>query len=79
MYIKLVNYKNFNSSNTYSDTTLAIDMLIELRSKASQYKSDGLGHGEAYFNAEQNAIVAKKCRDILPQNDTRWHCYMEYT
>jgi erythromycin esterase-like protein len=36
-----------------------IDMLIDLRSKASQYKSDGLSRREAYFNAEQNAIVAK--------------------
>ncbi|MFL6380729.1 MAG: erythromycin esterase family protein, partial [Nitrososphaeraceae archaeon] len=36
-----------------------IDMLINLRSKASQYKTDGLGKREEYFNAEQNAIVAR--------------------
>ena len=36
-----------------------IDMLLELRSKASQYKTDGLGKREEYFNAEQNAIVTK--------------------
>jgi erythromycin esterase-like protein len=36
-----------------------IDMLIGLKSKAKQYKSDGVGRREAYLNAEQNAIVAK--------------------
>lgn len=36
-----------------------IDMLIQLKSKANQYKSDGVGRREAYLNAEQNAIVAK--------------------
>jgi erythromycin esterase len=36
-----------------------IDMLIELRSKSNQYKSDGVGRREEYLNAEQNAIVAK--------------------
>ncbi|MDF2769402.1 MAG: putative erythromycin esterase [Nitrososphaeraceae archaeon] len=34
-------------------------MLIQLKSKANQYKSDGVGRREAYLNAEQNAIVAK--------------------
>src|SRR5919109_2062500 len=33
-----------------------IGMLVELRSKAAQYKIDGVGRKEAYFNAEQNAI-----------------------
>jgi erythromycin esterase len=36
-----------------------IDMLIALRSKASKYNSGDKGTREAYFNAEQNAIVAK--------------------
>jgi erythromycin esterase len=36
-----------------------IDMLIDLHDKTKQYKSDGLGRREEYFNAEQNAIVAK--------------------
>jgi erythromycin esterase-like protein len=36
-----------------------IDMLIHLHSKSNQYKSNGLARREAYFNAEQNAIVAK--------------------
>jgi hypothetical protein len=34
-------------------------MLIDLHTKASQYKSDGLAKTEAYFNAEQNAIVTR--------------------
>ena len=36
-----------------------IDMLITLRSKASKYNSGDLSIREEYFNAEQNAIVAK--------------------
>jgi len=54
-----------------------IDMLIELRSKASQYKSDGLGHREEYFNAEQNAFVAKNAelyyRKMIQGGTATWN------
>jgi erythromycin esterase len=54
-----------------------IDMLIELRGKASQYKTDGLGHREEYFNAEQNAIVAKNAelyyRKMMQCGTTTWN------
>jgi erythromycin esterase len=36
-----------------------IEMLIDLHNKASQYQSDGVAKREAYFNAEQNAIVTR--------------------
>src|SRR5215212_6584793 len=54
-----------------------IDMLINLRSKASQYKTDGLGHREEYFNAEQNAIVAKNAelyyRKMIQGGTATWN------
>jgi erythromycin esterase-like protein len=54
-----------------------IDMLVELRSKAAQYKIDGVGRKEAYFNAEQNAIVAKKAelyyRKMIQGNSATWN------
>jgi erythromycin esterase len=55
-----------------------IDMLVHLHSKANQYKSDGLASREGYFNAEQNAIVAKNA-ELYQKNDARWYCYLEYT
>ena len=36
-----------------------VEMLTTLRKNAIQYTSDGIGAREEYFNAEQNAIVAK--------------------
>lgn len=36
-----------------------IEMLIDLHRKATKYKSDGLRRRKAYFNAGQNAIVAR--------------------
>jgi erythromycin esterase len=54
-----------------------IDMLIGLRSKASQYKTDGLGRKEEYFNAEQNAIVAKNAelyyRKMIQGGTATWN------
>ncbi|MFL6413858.1 MAG: erythromycin esterase family protein [Nitrososphaeraceae archaeon] len=54
-----------------------IDMLIDLRSKASQYKTDGLGRSEEYFNAEQNAIVAKNAelyyRKMIQGGTATWN------
>src|ERR687887_1140953 len=54
-----------------------IDMLIDLRSKASQYKTDGLGRRESYFNAEQNAIVAKNAelyyRKMIQGGTATWN------
>jgi erythromycin esterase len=54
-----------------------IDMLIDLRSKASQYSSDGIGRREAYFNAEQNAIVAKNAelyyRKMIQGGPVTWN------
>ncbi len=53
-----------------------IDMLIELH-KANQYKSDGLTSREAYFNAEQNAIVAKNAelyyRKMIQGGTATWN------
>ena len=54
-----------------------IDMLIELKSKANQYTSDGIGRREAYFNAEQNAIVAKNAelyyRKMIQGGTATWN------
>src|ERR671931_538591 len=54
-----------------------IDMLIDLRSKASQYKTDGLGRREEYFNAEQNAIVTKNAelyyRKMIQGGTATWN------
>jgi erythromycin esterase len=54
-----------------------IDMLINLRSKAGQYKTDGLGKREEYFNAEQNAIVAKNAelyyRKMIQGGTATWN------
>jgi erythromycin esterase len=54
-----------------------IDMLIELRSKAPQYKSNGIGRREAYLNAEQNAIIAKNAelyyRKMIQGGTTTWN------
>src|SRR5215212_8510293 len=54
-----------------------IDMLIDLRSKASQYKTDGLGRREEYFNAEQNAIIAKNAelyyRKMIQGGTATWN------
>ena len=54
-----------------------IDMLIELRSKSNQYKSDGVGHREEYLNAEQNAIVAKNAelyyRKMMQGGTSTWN------
>lgn len=54
-----------------------IDMLIELRSKSNQYKSDGVGRREEYLNAEQNAIVAKNAelyyRKMIQGGTSTWN------
>jgi erythromycin esterase len=54
-----------------------IDMLIDLHSKAAQYKTDGIGRREAYFNAEQNAIVAKNAelyyRKMIQGGTATWN------
>lgn len=54
-----------------------VDMLIGLRSRASQYKTDGLGRREEYFNAEQNAIVAKNAelyyRKMIQGGTATWN------
>ncbi len=54
-----------------------IDILIDLRSKANQYKSDGVERREAYFNAEQNAIVAKNAetyyRKMIQGDSATWN------
>ena len=54
-----------------------IDILIDLRSKANQYKSDGVESREAYFNAEQNAIVAKNAetyyRKMIQGDSATWN------
>jgi erythromycin esterase len=54
-----------------------IDMLMDLRNKASQYKTDGLGHREEYFNAEQNAIIAKNAelyyRKMIQGGTATWN------
>lgn len=52
-------------------------MLIHLHSKASQYKSDGLAKKEAYFNAEQNAIVTRNAelyyRKMIQGGTATWN------
>ena len=54
-----------------------IDMLVHLHSKANQYKSNGLARREAYFNAEQNAIVAKNAelyyRKMMQGGTATWN------
>ena len=54
-----------------------IDMLIELHSKSGQYKTNGLGRKEEYFNAEQNAIVAKNAelyyRKMIQGGTATWN------
>jgi erythromycin esterase len=42
-----------------------VEMLVQLCSKAGRYKSDGLGDREAYFNAEQNAVIVIVCTSKL--------------
>jgi erythromycin esterase len=52
-------------------------MLIDLHTKASQYKSDGLAKTEAYFNAEQNAIVTRNAelyyRKMIQGGTATWN------
>ncbi|MGH9966081.1 MAG: erythromycin esterase family protein [Nitrososphaeraceae archaeon] len=54
-----------------------IEMLIDLHSKASQYRSDGLAKKEAYFNAEQNAIVTRNAelyyRKMIQGGTSTWN------
>jgi erythromycin esterase len=54
-----------------------IDMLIHLHSKSNQYKSNGLARREAYFNAEQNAIIAKNAelyyRKMIQGGTATWN------
>jgi erythromycin esterase-like protein len=54
-----------------------IDMLVHLHSKSNQYKSNGLVRREAYFNAEQNAIVAKNAelyyRKMIQGGTATWN------
>jgi erythromycin esterase len=54
-----------------------VEMLVDLRSKASQYSTDGVGAREAYFNAEQNAIVAKNAelyyRKMIQGGTATWN------
>jgi erythromycin esterase-like protein len=54
-----------------------IDMLVHLHSKSNQYKSNGLARREAYFNAEQNAIVAKNAelyyRKMIQGGTATWN------
>jgi erythromycin esterase len=54
-----------------------IDMLVHLHGKANQYKRDGLASREGYFNAEQNAIVAKKAelyyRKMMQGGTATWN------
>jgi erythromycin esterase len=54
-----------------------IDMLVHLHGKANQYKSDGLASREGYFNAEQNAIVAKNAelyyRKMMQGGTATWN------
>ena len=54
-----------------------VEMLVDLRSKASQYSRDGIGAREAYFNAEQNAIVAKNAelyyRKMIQGGTATWN------
>lgn len=54
-----------------------IDMLVDLRNKASQYKSDRIVNREEYFNAEQNAFVAKNAelyyRKMMQGGTATWN------
>ena len=54
-----------------------IDMLVHLHGKANQYKSDGLASREGYFNAEQNAIIAKNAelyyRKMMQGGTATWN------
>ena len=54
-----------------------IDMLVHLHGKANQYKSDGFASREGYFNAEQNAIVAKNAelyyRKMMQGGTATWN------
>jgi erythromycin esterase len=54
-----------------------IDMLVHLHGKANQYKRDGLASREGYFNAEQNAIVAKNAelyyRKMMQGGTATWN------
>ena len=54
-----------------------IEMLIDLHSKAGQYQSNGLAKREAYFNAEQNAIVTRKAelyyRKMIQGGTATWN------
>lgn len=54
-----------------------VEMLVRLRSKASLYKSDGLGDREAYFNAEQNAVIVKNAelyyRTMMEGGTATWN------
>jgi erythromycin esterase len=54
-----------------------INLLVTLRSKASQYKEDGLQQSEDYFNAEQNALVVKDAelyyRKMMHGGTTTWN------
>jgi erythromycin esterase len=54
-----------------------IDMLVHLHDKSNQYKSNGLARREAYFNAEQNAIVAKNAelyyRKMMQGGSATWN------
>jgi erythromycin esterase len=54
-----------------------IDMLVHLHGKANQYNSDGLASREGYFNAEQNAIVAKNAelyyRKMMQGGTATWN------
>ena len=54
-------------------------MLLELRSKDSQYKTDGLGKREEYFGAEQNAIVTKNAELYSRKIIQGGTCYVGYT
>lgn len=54
-----------------------IEMLIDLHSKASRYQIDGLAEKEAYFNAEQNAIVTRNAeiyyRKMIQGGTATWN------
>jgi erythromycin esterase len=54
-----------------------IEMLIDLHSKANQYSTDGLAKKEAYFNAEQNAIVTRNAelyyRKMIQGGTATWN------
>jgi len=54
-----------------------INLLVALRSKASKYKQNGLRHSEDYFNAEQNALVAKNAelyyRKMMQGGTSTWN------